>query len=95
MGLQDLLLNGGSSLSKHDGATPPTNPLTLKTSKLHSTAAGEPGYSLDGADKAEVSRAYNSYNDGAINPLPQPSGLDLNGKTPAGYSNPETGQTFP
>ena len=95
MGILDLLKKEGSALSKHDGATPPTNPLTLKTSKLHAQADGTAGYSLDGADKAEVSRAYNEYNDGAINPLLQPSGLDLNGKTPAGYTNPETGQTFP
>ena len=95
MGILDLLKKEGSALSKHDGATPPTNPLTLKTSKLHAQADGTAGYSLDGADKAEVSRAYNAYDNGQANVVPQPSGLDLNGKTPTGYSNPETGQTFP
>ena len=95
MGILDLLKTGGSNLSKHDGATPPTNPLTLKTSKLHAQADGQAGYSLDGASRGEVSRAYNAYEDGTINTLPQPSGLDLNGKTPAGYTNPETGQTYP
>jgi|TARA_R110000823_G_scaffold140604_1_gene270528 hypothetical protein len=94
MGIQDLLKNKGSELSKYNGTTPPTNPLTLNTSALHSKN-GDPGYSLDGDFKGEVKKAYNEYDDGYNNALPQPSGLDLNGKKPKGYVNPDTGATYP
>lgn len=95
MGLQDLLKTKGSDLSKHDGATPPTNPLATSTSGLHAKPDGKAGYSLDGGQSQEVKKAYNEYEDGVANIIPQPSKLDLNGQRPKGYSNPETGQTYP
>ncbi len=95
MGLQDLLKTKGSKWSKHDGATPPTNPLVEKTSGLHAKPDGKAGYSLDGGQSQEVKKAYNEYEDGVANIIPQPSKLDLNGQRPKGYTNPETGQTYP
>lgn len=95
MGLQDLLKTKGSDLSKHDGATPPINPLAEATSALHAKPDGEAGYSLAGGNSADVKKAYNEYEDGVANIIPQPSKLDLDGKKPKGYSNPETGQTYP
>jgi len=95
MGILDLLRDKGSELSKHNGATPPTNPLSSKLSKLHSTTDGLAGYSLNGAFQGEVNQAYHQYDDGQINALPQPSNLDLNGKQPKGYKHPETGVTYP
>lgn len=95
MGILDLLKTGGSTLSAHDGATPPINPLSTKDSGLHAKGSGAAGYSLDGGFRAEVSKAYNEYEDGVPNPLPQPSTLDLNGKRPKGYIHPEKGTTYP
>ncbi len=85
MGLIDKLTNqGGSSLTKYDGATPKTNVLATKQSPLHAVG-GTPSYSLDGANASTVKAYYESYDDGVINALPQPSQLDLNGKSPAKY----------
>jgi len=84
MGLKEKLQTKGSTLSTYDGGTPPTNPGATKSSKLH--AFGDTaGYSLNGAYSQEVNSAYNAYLDGVPNPLPQPSTLDLNGKTPSKY----------
>ncbi len=79
MGLLDKLTGQGSTLSKYDGNTPPINPLALKSSKLQGN------YSLDGSDASIVSAAYAQYEDGVLNPIPQPSQLDLNGATPPKY----------
>ena len=95
MGILDLLTTQGSTLSAHDGATPPINPLTTKNSGLHAKGNGAAGYSLDGALKAEVVKAYNEYEDGVPNTIPQPSTLDLNGKKPKSYTHPEKGTTYP
>jgi hypothetical protein len=46
-----------------------------------------PGYSLDGSDFQIVNNAFQKYNDGTSNILPQPSQLDLNGATPSQYIN--------
>jgi hypothetical protein len=85
MGLLDKLTNqGGSNLTAYDGKTPSVNPLATKQSKLH--AFGDTaGYSLNGSYKTTVSADYTAYNDGYNNALPQPSQLDLNGKTPSKY----------
>jgi len=88
--LLDKLQKGGSNLTAFDGTTPRVNPGATKQSKLHASNQ-QPGYSLDGAFKGEVTTAYNSYLDGVTtNKLPQPSQLDLNGKIPANnyLSNP-------
>jgi hypothetical protein len=95
MGIQYILTKKGSVYTPYDGATPPTNQLATKASKLHATATGDPGYSLNGAFTADVVALYNQYNDGVNNNIPQPSILDQNGKTPAKYKNPETGTTYP
>jgi len=95
MGILDLLRDKGSNLSKYNGTTPSANPLTLKSSALHSTSDGVAGYSLDGGFAGEVRQAYNEYDDGHPNALPQPSDLDLNGKQPTGYKHPEKGTTYP
>jgi hypothetical protein len=92
MGLLTKLTTDGSNLSKHDGATPPVNPLATKQSPLHANG-NQPGYSLDGAGAAQVIRDYGNYEDGVNNAIPQPSLLDLNGKRPSSYANnlPEGG----
>ena len=79
MGLLDRLTGQGSTLSKYDGATPSINPLALKSSNLQGN------YSLDGSDASIVAAAYAQYEDGVLNPIPQPSQLDLNGATPPKY----------
>jgi len=84
MGLLDLLNNQGSNLTAYDGKTPKVNPLATKQSKMHADG-NLPGYSLDGSNKTTVNNNYQDYLDGAINALPQPSQLDLNGKTPSKY----------
>ena len=95
MGILDLLKTGGSTLSKHNGATPPINTLSTKASTLHAKQDGTAGYSLDGNLQGVTSKGYVEYDDGQSNSLPTPSTLDLNGKAPKGYSNPETGTTYP
>lgn len=78
MGLLDKLQQQGSPLTAYDGITPPVNPLATPQSQLQT-------YSLNGVDKSNVNSAYQQYLDGAINNLPQPSQLDLNGVTPPQY----------
>jgi len=95
MGIQDILTTKGSTYTKYNGATPPVNPLATKASKMHADLAGTPGYSLDGAAFSTVNTAFIQYDDGDNNILPQPSQLDLNGKTPTKYKNPEKGTTYP
>jgi hypothetical protein len=82
MGLLNKLTNivNGSPYSYY-GITPKVNPLATKQSKLHADGAGA-SYSLNGANFTDVNNAYNAYNDGAVNQLPQPSQLDLNGQKP-------------
>lgn len=84
MGILKKLQTGGSNLTAYDGSTPSTNVGATKSSKLHADG-GLPGYSLDGANASDVIAAYNAYLDGVPNPLPQPSLLDLNGKSPSRY----------
>jgi hypothetical protein len=95
MGIQDILKTKGSTYTKYDGATPSVNPLATQASNLHADLAGTAGYSLDGASFNTVNQAFIQYDDGMNNVLPQPSQLDLNGKTPAKYKNPEKGTTYP
>lgn len=95
MAILDLLTKNGSVYTPYDGATPTPNVLSTKASKMHATPTGDAGYSLDGAFTSDVVTAYNQYDDGVVNNIPQPSGLDLNGKTPTKYKNPETGTTYP
>lgn len=84
MGLLNKLINQGSVLTVYDGKTPKINPLATKQSQLHANG-NQPGYSLDGSNAIIVSTDYTAYNDGYNNALPQPSQLDLNGKTPSKY----------
>ena len=84
MGLLNKLQTAGSNLTAFNGATPATNPGATKSSKLHAYDT-TPGYSVNGAYSSEVVAAYNAYLDGVPNPLPQPSTLDLNGRTPEKY----------
>ena len=86
MGLLDKLTNAGSTLTSHNGNTPPTNPLATQQSQLLN------GYSLNGAQSNTVSTQYNAYEDGITNPLPLPSTLDLNGAPPG---NTPSGQSLP
>ena len=87
MGLLDKLTIQGSTYSYGNGDTPTVNPGATQQSKLHAGGAGQPGYSLNGADFATVNSAFQQYNDGINNILPQPSQLDLNGQTPTQYIN--------
>lgn len=75
MGLLDKLINGDSNLSAADGGPIATNPLATKQSKLHADGSN-PGYSLNGANQSAVNNAYQQYNDGATNVLPQPTQLE-------------------
>lgn len=86
MGLLDKLTTAGTPYSYNNGTTPITNPGAATLSKLH-TDGNLPGYSLDGSDFSTVNSAFQQYNDGVNNILPQPSQLDLNGQTPTQYIN--------
>jgi hypothetical protein len=97
MGLQEKLENEGSKFTyTADGAiaTPypnafnaapglvSSNPLATQNSALHATLTGDAGYSLNGSQTSTVTSAWNQYKDGVVNPLPNPSGLDINGGFP-------------
>ena len=84
MGILTKLTTEGSTFTSYDGGTPTTNPLATQQSKLHADG-NQAGYSLDGSAASIVSNDYTAYNDGYNNALPQPSQLDLNGKTPSKY----------
>jgi len=84
MGLLDKLTTTGTPYSYNNGATPITNPGATSLSKLH-VDGNEPSYSINGANFADVNTAFQAYNDGVNNILPQPSQLDLDGVTPSKY----------
>lgn len=86
MGLLDKLTTQGSNYSYGNGTTPTVNPGATPQSKLHADG-NLPGYSLDGSDFSIVNSAFQQYNDGVNNILPQPSLLDLDGQTPTQYIN--------
>ena len=86
MGLKDMLQIQGSPYSYGNGTTPIVNQGATQQSKLHADG-NMPGYSLDGSDFQIVNNAFQKYNDGTSNILPQPSQLDLNGATPSQYIN--------
>ncbi len=90
MGLLDKLTGQGSVYSYGNGQTPSTNVGATQQSKLHANG-NLPGYSLNGSEFGDVNDAYQAYNDGITNFLPQPSLLDINGTTPLGpLSDPNT-----
>ena len=78
MGLLDKLQNNGSTLTAYNGTTPSINPLATQLSKLHDD------YSTTGNNANQVNADFQSYADGAINALPQPTNLDLS-NTPSKY----------
>jgi hypothetical protein len=85
MGLLNKLQTVGSAYTTYDGSTPPINPLATNQSNLHGNLAGavNGGYSLNGGPTYQsVNTAYQSYDDGIVNPLPFPSLEDLNGVPP-------------
>ena len=86
MGLLDKLTTQGSVYSSGNGVTPTVNPGATQQSKLHADG-NQPGYSTAGANFQTVNDAFQQYQDGVTNTLPQPSKLDLNGTTPAQYIN--------
>ena len=86
MGLLDKLATQGSTYSYGNGQTPSTNPGATQQSKLHADGNAA-GYSLNGSDFSDVNAAFQAYNDGVNNILPQPSQLDLDGLTPPQYLN--------
>ena len=87
MGLLDKLTTQGTLLSKTgNGSTPSTNVGATTLSKLHANG-NVAGYSLDGSNQADVNAAFQSYDDGVNNILPQPSLLDLGGATPTKYTD--------
>jgi hypothetical protein len=75
MDLLNRLTSKGSPLTAYNGNTPNINPLATQQSQLQT-------YSLNGADANAINSSYQEYLDGAINQLPMPSELDLNGVTP-------------
>ena len=80
-----LLTQGSPYTAAPNGQTPSINPLATQQSTLHADGAA-PGYSLNGSDFSDVNSAYQQYNDGVVNFLPQPSNLDRNnGFTPSQY----------
>jgi hypothetical protein len=86
MGLLDKLTTTGTPYSYNNGTTPITNPGATTLSKLH-VDGNQPSYSINGANFADVNTAFQAYNDGFINSLPQPSQLDLDGATPPKYTD--------
>jgi hypothetical protein len=82
MGLQDKLLNQGSTLSKNNGGNNETLGGSSRESRLHGTPNGDGGYSLNGSNFTEVNQNYQEYSDGIPNTLPSPSALDINGIKP-------------
>lgn len=82
--LDKLTTQGGSSLTPYDGKTPKINLLATSLSPLHAEGS-TPSYSLNGSNASTVRAFYESYDDGSVNALPQPSQLDLNGRTPKKY----------
>ena len=58
--LLNKLQKEGSDLTAFKGVTPRTNPGATPQSKLHASDS-QPGYSLNGAFRGEVNKAYNSY----------------------------------
>ena len=80
MGLRDKLEKPGegSILSKHDGATPSINGLATDASELQNA------YSLSGENFSLVNSQFQNYEDGAVNILPPPSILDIDGIKPKG-----------
>ena len=91
MGLFDLLTQTkATKFTKFFGTTPPLNALGTKQSTMHAESVGrntKVGYSLDGSLFPQTNKAYQQYDDGVNNQLPQPSVLDRNGKTPVKYSD--------
>lgn len=75
MSLLNKLQKEGSQLSVANGGKIDVNPLATQASKLHADG-NDPGYSVNGVSAAAVNTAYQQYNDGILNPLPQPSQLD-------------------
>jgi hypothetical protein len=86
MGLLDKLTTTGTPYSYNNGTTPITNPGATSLSKLH-VDGNQPSYSINGANFGDVNTAFQAYNDGVNNILPQPSQLDLNGSTPLKYAD--------
>jgi hypothetical protein len=84
MGLLDKLTTTGTPYSYNNGTTPITNPGATTLSKLH-VDGNEPSYSINGSNFTDVNTAFQAYNDGVNNILPQPSQLDLDGVTPSKY----------
>jgi hypothetical protein len=74
--LQKLTLGGGSLLSQANGGPITPNPLVASTSPLHNE------YSITGVGAAVVNTAFQQYNDGVTNILPQPSQLDIGSVIP-------------
>ena len=95
MGLLDMLINQGSPFTAApNGSTPTINPLSTQQSTMHADGAAA-GYSLNGSDFSDINSAYQAYNDGITNFLPQPSQLDLNGQIPPISTNPGSTQLLP
>jgi len=84
MGILNLLTNQGSQLSKYNGETPNLVASTPQ-SKLHGTFDGDFGYSTEGFYYDEVNAQWQAYDDGMVNPLPQPSQLDKGTSAPIKY----------
>tara|TARA_R110000796_G_C14262647_1_gene400195 strand:+ start:40 stop:369 length:330 start_codon:yes stop_codon:yes gene_type:complete len=81
MGLKDKLSNEGSDLSTYDGQTPELNLLATKQSPLHYDAKDQGlGWSTKGYESPNPEltiQEYNSYDDGVVNALPEPSNLEF------------------
>lgn len=86
MGILNQLQTQGSSLSKYNGGPIPTNPLATQQSLLHADQNGDPGYSINGSDRPQVTSETQQYdNTNAV--LPQPTQLSDGGITPPQYLN--------
>lgn len=72
MGLLTKLTGNGSVLSPANGGNITPNPLVSGMS-IHND------YSITGNGVAAINTAFQQYNDGVTNILPQPSQLDLGG----------------
>lgn len=79
-GILSRFKKDGSGLSAYDGKTPPIIIFATKQSPMLAP------YSIGGPDLGATA-AYQTYNDGANNPIPQPTQLSMGAVTPPQYLN--------
>jgi len=80
MGILSRFTTEGSGLTAYNDTTPPT--IIFATAQSPMLAP----YSIGGPENGVIA-AYQTYNDGANNPVPQPTQLSMGAVTPPQYLN--------